>query len=149
MVVSVAGILFTIIFTNVDHYPWYIATHAAFSGVSLPLLPVALARHRDEAVHLLSLLVSQLVALALIMITFVFNQKKDTVAGVASYVSDGLLMGEVLLLFLLQCGFDICLCICAAPSFWTFLCLRILESYTIIYIVAWIDTPTSKVTTFS
>ena len=47
------------------------------------------------------LLVSHVVALVLAVLAFVFTTEEDNKAGAASYVSDGLMMGEVFLQYLL------------------------------------------------
>lgn len=47
------------------------------------------------------LLASHIVALGLAVVAFVFTTEEDNKAGAASYVSDGLMMGEVLLQYLL------------------------------------------------
>ena len=47
------------------------------------------------------LVASHIVALGLAIVAFVFTTEEDNKAGAASYVSDGLMMGEVLLQYLL------------------------------------------------
>ena len=108
MVVSVVAVPLTIIY-NAPHNPWALLQPAQLTLMFLSISYIwrwldtgrKQATSRGVVGSPFPLLISHVVALAFAVVTFVLSANKDSTAGVASYVSDGLLLGEALMQFLL------------------------------------------------
>lgn len=108
MVISAVGVILPIIFAISNPFSIIQAAPLALLCLSASYIwrwfntGLKQATSRGVVGSPIPLLSSHILALALAVAAFVFNTKKDTTGGIASYVSDGLLMGEVFLQFFLM-----------------------------------------------
>jgi hypothetical protein len=109
MVISIAGVAFTFIHPIVHHNPWALLQPEQLSLICLSFsylwrwFDTGMKQSTSNGVvgTPIPLFISHVVALALTVITFVFNSKKDSKVAAASYVSDSILMAEVVMQFFL------------------------------------------------
>lgn len=109
MIVSLCGLAFGIIFPLVRLNYWAWLQHVPLALICMSAVyiwrwyhtGVRMATSRGVVGEPVPLLVSHIVALVLAILAFVFTTEEDNKAGAASYVSDGLMMGEVFLQYFL------------------------------------------------
>jgi hypothetical protein len=109
MVVSIGGLAFTFIHPIAHHNPWALLQPEQLTLICLSIsylwrwFDTGMKQSTSNGVvgSPVPLFLSHIVALTLTVITFVFNSKKDSKSAAASYVSDSLLMSEVMMQFFL------------------------------------------------
>jgi len=109
MLVSVFGLAFAIVFPIVQANYWVWLDQVPLVLICMSALyiwrwystGVRMAMSRGVVGGALPLVASHIIALGLAVVGFIFTTKEDNKTSAASYVSDGLMMGEVLLQFIL------------------------------------------------
>jgi hypothetical protein len=108
MIASFPGVIFPLFYFNVTHNSWALLQPAQLGLVCLSAsyawrwLDTGKKQSISRGVvgSPFPLLTSHVIALIFTVLSFVYNTKKDSTSGIASYVSDALLMAEVLLQYL-------------------------------------------------